>query len=182
MSFKDQFLKAGLISKKQVRKSNQKAKKDRKKSQGSREKLSVVRARDATTKAEALKKAKRERQEARQERARRREQEEAVRRVGQILSANRTRFRRGNQKFWHPSPCRRYLLRLELPESIAFDLHRGNLGIAYAGPRDVAEPDVVLVSRSVVERILKLDPSRILFHNVSRPKDIGDQLLPPESA
>ncbi|MDG1478363.1 MAG: DUF2058 family protein [Myxococcota bacterium] len=181
MSFKDQFLKAGLVNKKQVRKSNQKAKKDRKKDQGSREKLSVVHARDAKRKAEALKKAKRERHEIRKERERIREREEAVRRVGQILSANRTRFRGGNQKFWHPSPCRRYLLRLDLPESIAFDLHRGNLGIAYVGPKDVEEPDVVLVSRSVVERILKLDPSRILFHNASRPKDIGDQLLPPES-
>jgi uncharacterized protein len=181
MSFKDQFLKAGLINKKQVRKSNQKAKKDRKKSQGSREKLSVVLARDAKTKAEALKTAKRAQQEARQERARAREREEAVRRVGQILSANRTRFRRGNQKFWYPSPCRRYLFRLNLPESIAFDLHRGNLGIAFVGPGDTDEPDVVVVSRSVVERILKLDPSRVLFHNVSRPKDLEEQLYPAES-
>ena len=37
MSFKDQLLKAGLVNKKQLRKSNQKAKKERKKKQGSRE-------------------------------------------------------------------------------------------------------------------------------------------------
>ena len=44
MSFKDQLLKAGLVNKKQLRKSNQKAKKERKKKQGSREKQAVVQA------------------------------------------------------------------------------------------------------------------------------------------
>jgi uncharacterized protein YaiL (DUF2058 family) len=178
MSLKDQLLKAGLVNKKQVRKSNQNAKKERRQQQGSRERQAIVQAREQAEKQAVLEQTREERREARRQRERIREQEEAVRRVGQILAAHRLRFRTGNQKFWYPSPCRRYLFRFDLPESIAFDLHRGNLGIAYLGEADVPEPDVVLVSREIIERIEKLEPSRILFHNPSRPKEDDEQLYP----
>ena len=178
MSFKDQLLKAGLVNKKQLRKSNQKAKKERKKKQGSREKQAVVQARESAEKKAALKQAREEKLRARRERDRVREQQEAVRRVSQILAAHRVRFRRGNQKFWYPSPDRRYAFRLDLPESIAFDLHRGRLGIAYRGPADAFEPDVVIVPREIITRIEKLDPDRILFHNPRRPEDEAEMLSP----
>ena len=178
MSFKDQLLKAGLVNKKQLRKSNQKAKKERKKKQGSREKQAVVKARESEQKKAALKQAREEKLRVRRERERIREQEEAVRRVSQILAAHRIRFRRGNQKFWYPSPDRRYAFRLDLPESIAVDLHRGRLGIAYRGRADVFEPDVVIVPREIIDRVEKLDPDRILFHNPRRPEDEAEMLSP----
>ena len=178
MSFKNQLLKAGLINKKQLRKSNQKAKTERKKKQGSREKQAVVKARESAEKKAAQQKAREEKLHARRERERKREQQEAVRRISQILAAHRVSFRRGNQKFWYPSPDRRYAFRLDLPESIAFDLHRGRLGIAYRGPADAFEPDVVIVPREIITRIEKLDPKRILFHNPGRPEDEAEMLSP----
>lgn len=178
MSFKDQLLKAGLVNKKQLRKSNQKAKKERKKKQGSREKQAVVNARESAQKKLALKQAREEKLRARRERERLREREEVVRRVSQLLAAHRIRFRRGNQKFWYPSPDRRYAFRMDLPESIAFDLHRGRLGIAYRGRADVLEVDVVIVPREIIARIEGLDPERILFHNARRPEDESQMLSP----
>ena len=178
MSFKDQLLKAGLVSKKTIRKSNQKAKKERRQKQGGRERQKVVKARESAEKKAALKKARSEKIAAHRERERCRELEEAVRRVSQILAAHRIRFRGGNQKFWYPSPDRRYLFRFDIPESIAFDLHRGKLGIAYRGPADIFEPDVVIIPREIVGRIEKLDPSRILFHNPTRPDDAAEMLYP----
>ena len=180
MSFKDQLLKAGLVNKKQVRKANHTAKKDRRKKQGSREKDKVVRARESREKKEALRQEREAKLAARRERERQREQAEAKRRVSQILGAHRIRFRTGQQKFWYPAPDQRHLFRLDLPGSIAFDLHRGKLGIAYRGPADAFEPDVVIVPREIIERILKIEPGRVLFHNSEgKPKDPSEDLFMP---
>ena len=180
MSFKDQLLKAGLVNKKQLRKSNQKAKKERKKKQGSRERQHVVNAREGAKKKATQREARAEKLRARRERERIREQEEAVRRVSQLLAAHRIVYRNGNQKFWYPSPDRRYAFQLELPESIAVDLHRGRLGLAFRGRADAFEPDVVIVPREIIMRIEKLDPGRILFHNPSRPEDEAEMLFPTQ--
>lgn len=176
MSLKDQLLKAGLVSKKQARKSDQKKRKQRKKAQGSREARAVLDARKAKADKEQRAREKRERLEAKRARERAREQQEMVRRVDQILNAHRVSFQHGRQPFWYPSPDKRFLFRLNLPESVAYELHGGKLGIAYRKSATTDEPDVVLIPRETVERIQRLAPQRILFHNAERPKDPEDMM------
>jgi len=176
MGFKDQLLKAGLVSKKQVRKVNQKSRKDRKAKQSTREAKGVVEARTKAERRAERKRLQAEKLAARRERDRVREAAEAKRRVDQILQSHRVRFRGGQQRFWHHAPDGRHVGRLDLPASLAFDLHCGRLAIAYRGPADAFEPDVLLIPSEVADRVEKLDPSRVLFRNPSRPKEPEEAL------
>ncbi|MEL6349814.1 MAG: DUF2058 family protein [Myxococcota bacterium] len=174
---KDQLLKAGLVSKKQVRKHNQKARKARKKKQSQRESKAVIEAREKAQTRARREQQQQQRLEARRARERAKEQAEARRRVDQILNAHRVRFRSGTQPFWHPSPDRRFLFRLDLPERVAHDVHIGKLGVSWRGPADADDPDVVLIPREIVERIQRIDPDRILFHNDAKPSAPEDALF-----
>lgn len=177
MSFKDQLLKAGLVNKKQVRKANQKARKQRKKEQSTRDPKAVVEARERKQRAEEKAQQRAERIAERRARERAREAAEAIRRVDQILQSHRVHFRTGQQPFWHPSPDRTHAFRLDVPASIAFDLHCGKLAVAYRGPADDFEPDIVVVPQSAAERVQKIDPTRLLFFNAEgKPDDPAEAL------
>ena len=176
MSFKDQLLKAGLVNKKQVRKANQGERKARKKKQSSRERKAVAQERSRAERKAEQKRLQAERVAAKRARDRAKEAAEAKRRVDQILGAHRVRHRSGQQLFWLRSPDGRHALRLTLPDSVAFDLHVGKLAVAYRGPADAFEPDVLLIPREVAERVEKIDPSRVLFRNESRPTEPEEAL------
>lgn len=175
-SLKDQLLKAGLVSKKQARLADQQAREQRKQGQGSREAQALLAAREAEAQRAERDRLVAEKLAAREARERAREQEEIRHRIDQILQSHRAHYRHGKQPFWHPSPDRRFLARLDLPESLAHELHGGKLAVSWRGPADAFEPDIVLIPREVAERIQRLDPQRILFHNPERPTDPEDAL------
>jgi uncharacterized protein YaiL (DUF2058 family) len=179
MSLKDQLLKAGLVSKKQVRKVNQKERKQRKKHQSSREAKAIVQTREKTERKAKAAAEKAERIAVRRQLHRDREAVEAVRRVDQILGGNRVRYRGGQQPLWHLSPDRCFALRLDLPASVAFDIHCGKLAIGYRGAPDAFEPDIVVLPRDAAERVHRIDPSRILFMNDTRPEGADEALWSP---
>lgn len=179
MSMKDQLLKAGLVNKKQVRKANQKAKKSRRDRQGSRAAKKVVEAQQRDAKKAEQQQRRQQRIAERRQRDRIREAAESLRRVDQILGAHRVHCRGGQQRFWFVGPNRQHIGRLEVPESIAFDLHCGRLAIAYRGPADAFEPDIVLIPKETAQRVERIDPTRILFHNSTRPTEPEDALWRP---
>ena len=182
-SLKDQLLKAGLVNKKAARKADQQARQERKQDQGSREARAVVEAREAAARQAEREQALAEKLAARRAREQAREREESRRQVDQLLQAHRTYFRPGRQPFWHPSPDRRHLLRLDLPERVAYELHGGKLAVSWRGPADAFEPDIVLIPREVAERVARIDPSRVLFHNAARPDAPEDAMwsAPPRA-
>lgn len=176
MSFKDQLMKAGLVSKKQVRKANQGDRSARKKKQSSRESKAILKERSRAERKAKQKQLQAERLAAKRASDRAKEAAEAKRRVDQILGAHRVRFRSGQQPFWYRAPDGRHALKLSLPDSVAFDLHVGKLAVAYRGLADAFELDVILIPRDVADRVEKIDPSRVLFRNSARP-DGPDEAL-----
>ncbi len=170
MSLRDQLLKAGLVDKKKVREVERDLKKRRKKSQARRKKKKVreaeaAAAREAAAREAAARKAE-ERRRAEAERAER----ERRRLVRNLLVTWRVPMREGPVPFFHRSPDGRHALRLRLPESVAWDLRRGLLAVAWDGPSP-ERAEVLLVTRHAALRLREAAPDRVLFFNETPPPD-----------
>ena len=182
MSLRDQLLKAGVVDKKKVQEVNRDLKKERKETQAQREARAVVESREAAER-QAAAQAERERRQA--EKAAReaaREAAERQRSVGNLLRAYRLPDKAGPQPFYHWAADRTHIHRLSLPESWAWDLRRGRLAVAWSGegPED---PQYLVLPRETAERVLLMDPARILFVNPAPPDpdDPSLELCPPPS-
>ena len=169
MSFKDQLFKAGLITKKQLRKLNQDEKMDRKHKKGNKRKKLVEQA-------EARAKAKKEKAERlaiiRKDRAvREKATMEAlkIRQVQQLLNHHRERFRKGQQTFWHKTIAGTHVHKLNIPSRLAWDLRSGAMTIAAMG--NINDPEYVIVPREVARKIQAIEPQRIVFLNESPPDE-----------
>jgi uncharacterized protein YaiL (DUF2058 family) len=167
MSLRDQLLKAGVVDKKKVAEVNRSLKDQRKQEQGQREARSVVQAREEAQRQATAAAERAARQAEQQAREAAREEAERQRTVGNLLRSHRLPDKRGPQRFYHRAPDGRTLLRLDLPESIAWELRRGRLAIAWAG--DPARPDILLVPSPIARRVAELHPGRVLFHNAEPP-------------
>lgn len=174
MSLRDQFLKAGLVSKTQADSAQRELRKQEKIAQGQ----ALARREQERLDAEerALQVAAREAEHAARRRAAR-EREEAHMRVvrcQQILRAHALRFRPGTQRFHFRSPDGRHAWRLWLPERLATDLRVCRLALAWV---DDLRPEVVVIDPATADRIEALRPELVLFRN--RPPidlDVSQQL------
>ena len=172
-SFKDQLYQAGLISKKQLRKINQEQKIERKRQQGNKRKKLVEQA-------EARAKAKEEK-EARLVvlRAERAERELVMmqslekRKVQQLLSHHRQRFRIADHPFWHCTIDGKHVHKLWVPSRIAWELRSGAMAIAAIGDIKSSYFEYIVITREIAKRIQEIEPQRVVFLN-QQPPDKDD--------
>ncbi|MEC7986319.1 MAG: DUF2058 family protein [Myxococcota bacterium] len=169
MSFNDKLFQAGLINKKQLRKMNQKSKLERKAKQGNKKKKKVLEAeskaktrQEKQERLERLKKERHAREQVHMAAARKRQ-------VQQILNHHRLRFRKADFPFWHLTFDKKHAHKLWVPERTAWELRSGLYAIALMGDANAKEPAYVVIPRDIVERIVSLEPSRILFFNEKAP-------------
>ncbi len=163
MNLRDQFLKAGLVSKKDADAAARDARKQQNVQKGHQESKKVLEQRAAEER-------ERERLAREAERlARRKAAEETARRDTllwqgrQILRSHRLKFRAGPQRFWHRSPDGRELWKLWLPERVAEDLRRGRAAIAWIDGG--TEPEIVVVDAETADRVAAIRPELVLFRN-----------------
>ncbi len=170
MSFRDQFLKAGLIDKKSAAKIDRAAKEDRKAAQAAREtKTASERARQAADQAERERRvaqAAADRTRAEAERA----AHETVHRIKQVAMAHRMAGR-GPVPFYHRRLDGPALACLTLRESLARDLRNG--GAAIVGFRDLGGFVYVVVPRRTAERLVTFAPEAIV-HWSPTPDHLSD--------
>ncbi len=170
MSFRDQFLKAGLIDKKSAAKIDRAAKEDRKAAQAARApKTAAERAQQAAAQAER----DRRTAQAAADRARaeaERDAHETVHRIKQVAMAHRMAGR-GPVPFFHRRLDTTRLACLSLREALARDLRNG--GAAILGFRDLGGFAYVVVPRRTAERVATFAPEAIV-HWVQTADHLSD--------
>jgi uncharacterized protein len=164
----EEFLRAGLINKKQHRKANQEAKIERKQKQGRRKKNKVVNEERRQQRRES------KQQEKEQLRLERAEREQHViaqlkeQQVGQLLSYHQIRIRGGDIPFWHLTADGQHAHRIYLTAQLQRDLDLGRCGIAVQGDLSAEgsaeQLSYLLIPKDIVERIQGIDASRILLY------------------
>lgn len=179
MSLRDQLLKAGLASKKQVQVAERELKQERRQRQSQRLSRQEEEQQRQAEAAEARDTALEER---RRQRAERQEVEEAAARrlrANQIVQHHALRFTAGVQPFWHRTARGPALHRLDLPRKLAVELRAGRLAVVWAEVG--GEPEYQVVLRVVAERLRAVLPERVLFLNEKPPDpdDPAEQLLEP---
>ena len=169
MSLRDHLFSAGIINKKELRKSKNQAKQNRKHKQGQRRKKKVVEAEKQAQqqlsrkqKREALKNARLQRERAKIEAMKKRQ-------VSQLLNHHKLDFYRAEHPFWHPAADGKHVHKMWVPSRLALELRAGQLAIAVSGSIDAFNPQYVLIPRVVAKRVLGIEPSRILFFNEVPP-------------
>ncbi|MFH1467692.1 MAG: DUF2058 family protein [Pseudomonadota bacterium] len=179
MSLRDQLLKAGIASRKQVQAAERELKEARRKQQAqrlSRREEEERRQAEVVAEREALL------EERRRQRAERRDGEEAAARrsrANQIVHAHALRFARGVVPFWHRTPGGPLLHRLDLSRKLAVELRAGRLAVVWAEVSGETEYHVVM--RAVAERLRGVLAERVLFLNDEPPdqEDPAEQLHEP---
>jgi len=161
MSLRDQLLKAGLVSKKDVRRAGQEKRKERKKHQGERKKKSELRAEEAAQRRAEEKAALEERLQARQEREVVREEVERAQRIRQIVLGNRMGGR-GPVPFHHKGRDGRTLHRLEVTERLAWSLRCGKLAVA-ALPEPDGTASYHVVTTRAADKLAEFAPELVVF-------------------
>lgn len=162
MNLRDQFLKAGLVSKKQADAAERDVRKQQRIEEGNAERKGVIERREAARVAAEAEAAMAERVRRRRESETQARRDTVVLQARHILGAHRLRVRPGPQSFFHRSPDGREALRMRLPERIADDLRLGRLAIAYI---DAREPEIVVIDAATADRVEALRPELILFRN-----------------
>jgi len=170
MSLRDQLFSAGIINKKELRKSKQAAKKERKKKQGSRQKKSVVQAREKEQKAAEKQAHVAKKREERLVRDQAKAEVTRRKQVDQLLAHHQIRAYRGDSPFYHLSANRRFVHKLYVKGSVSVDLERGDAAICHLGGD---EPVYVIVPARVARKILEIAPDHVLLFNgiVASKKD-----------
>ncbi len=177
MSLRDSLLKAGVVSQKDVRRLNQTEAADRKKAKAERENREERERREAEQAKMAREEAAAQIIAARRAREREEELAAARRRVNHLIRDYQLRTRGGNQPFWHRTPDGRHVHKLMMNDRMAWELVAGRIAVSWTG--DPADPSYILLPRDAVDRILELEPSRILFFNAEAPSkdDPSERLL-----
>ena len=176
MSLRDQLMKAGLVDKKQVAKTNRQLKNKRRKDQASRERRAVIDERASEESTKRVQSRKEERRQRRKQADENREQANLTRLVGNLIRSYGRTIPDGRQLFFHRLPLGPRLGRLMVPLEVAMDLRSGRAAIAWSGSRE--DPQLLLLPRATAHRILIHEPERILFFNLEPPEasDSSEQL------
>jgi uncharacterized protein YaiL (DUF2058 family) len=176
MSLRDQLMKAGLVDKKQVAKTNRQLKKKRRREQASRERQTVIDVRASEESKKRIQSRKEERRQRRKQADENREQANLARLVGNLIRSYGRSIPEGRQLFFHRLPLGPRLGRLKIPLEVALDLRSGRTAIAWSGSED--DPQLLLIPRATAHRILGHEPGRVLFFNLEPPEasDPSEQL------
>ena len=171
MSLRDQLMKAGLVDKKQVAKTNRQLKKKRRREQATRERQAVLDVRASEESTKRVQSRKEERRQRRKQADENREQANLARLVGNLIRSYGRTIPDGRQLFFHRLPIGPRLGRLMVPLEVALDLRSGRSAIAWSGSKE--EPQLLLLPRATAHRILAHEAERILFFNLE-PPDAAD--------
>ncbi|MDP2317327.1 MAG: DUF2058 family protein [Pseudomonadota bacterium] len=163
MNLRDQFLKAGIVSKKDAEAAARDVRKGQKVQQGNQEAKRVLEQREAAARVAELAAKETERLARRKEAEERARRETVLWQGRQILRAHRVRYRAGPQRFYHRSPDGKEAWKLYLPERLAEDLRRGRGAVAWIDGG--TEPEIVLVDAESAARVAEIRPELILFWN-----------------
>jgi len=174
VSLRDQLLKAGLASKKDVRRVNQELKAERKQDQGHRDKKREVVAAEEAAKKAAEEQALREKVAARKAHEANQEAHDKVHRVRQIVLGNRLGAK-GGHPFFHKCLDGRRVNRFYVSDRTAFALRCGDLAIA-----GLVEPDGTetyhLLRRDAAHKLAAIAPEAVVFlvddtTGISKPEE-----------
>ncbi|MCB9685167.1 MAG: DUF2058 family protein [Alphaproteobacteria bacterium] len=161
MSLRDQLLAKGLVSKKDAQRAGRELKEERRHAQGSRKAKSELAREERQARAEEAVRTRAETVARRQEQEAKRIAAELPRRVRDLIRGNRVRPGKG-QPFFHKGPDGRHLLRTEVSSGTAYRLRCGELALTWL-ERGTDDGEVVPIPRAAAEKLLELDPSRVLF-------------------
>lgn len=173
MSLRDALLKSGAVSKKQVKGTERRLKRERKQKESSKEKARLVAKREA----EALAKAKAEAIQAKlEERIALAKIEAAAAqklRLVHLIQGGHLRLSGGPARFFFVGVDDKTVLRLWVPWTVARSLRSGALAIAILQQRHV-EDDYVVIERALAEQVMGLHPPSIRFFNATPPEDLPE--------
>ena len=174
MSLRDQLLKAGLASKKDVRRVNQELKAERKQEQGHRDKKRDVTAAEEAARREAEEQALRDKVAARKAHEAQQEAHDKVHRVRQIVERNRLGGK-GPLPFFVKGLDGRRLHRLNVSDRTAFGLRCGDLGVAGLSELDGSE-SYHIVRRDAAHKLAEIAPEALVFlvddtAGISKPEE-----------
>jgi uncharacterized protein YaiL (DUF2058 family) len=169
--FGDELFKAGLLSKKDLRKAKQQAKKQKKQNQGNRKKKKHIQTEQKAKHQHEKQTEYAEKVQERKSRENIQNRKEVQLQLQNLLRQNQIAINKDNLFFWHPSANRKFVHKLYVSERIAVDLRAGKLGIAVLGSLSADDPIYIVVSRNTVKKVLELEPDRIVFWNELPPED-----------
>lgn len=170
MSLRDALLKSGAVSKKQVKGTERRLKKERKQKQSSKEKARLVAQRKATAQAKAQAEAT---QAKLQERIALSKVEAAAAqklRLVHLIQGGHLRLSGGPARFFFVGLDDKTVQRLWVSWTVARGLRSGALAIAILERRHVQD-NYVVIDRALAEQVLDIQPRSIRFFNLTPPPD-----------
>lgn len=181
MSLREQLLKAGVVSKKDVKKAEQDLKTQRRVAQGHKRASSELRAEEEARRAEAVEAAHQRRIAERLEREAAKAERERLWQIRQIIDKNTVRSR-GKVRYHFRKPDGR-VGRVEVSDAVAWKLRCGEAAIALRSVvRDGEEEQIVLISAAAANRLGELAPE-VVLHRVLDTARLGakeDDFLSPD--
>lgn len=174
MSLRDQLLKKGLASKKDLRRVNQQSKKKRKKQQGAKRKNSVVEREEQAARQAREERERQERLEARQKAEAVRDRYERALQIRNVLLGNRVQGR-GDHPFFVKGPDGRKLQRLGVKRAVAEKLSSGALAVAALDLGNRHE--LVLIGAEAARKLTELGAGGLILHWARGEAEPGDGLL-----
>lgn len=175
MSLRDALLKSGAVSKKQVKGTERRLKRERKKQEASKEKAKLVARREAEARERAQAAATQAKLEERIALAKIERAAAQKLRLIHLLQGGHLRLSGGPARFFFVGRDQRTIERLWLPWSVARGLRAGALAIASLEQRHV-EASYVVIERPLAEQVQAIHPPSIRFFNVT-PADDADPAL-----
>lgn len=161
MSLRDQLVAKGLASKKDKRKANQDLRQRRKKKQGARRKQKAVRAEVEARKEQEQQEIMARRAAARRDQEHIRAHLERKQRVYSLIRDNEVRSR-GRIRFHFPDLERRYVKVVEVSQSVAISLRKGQAAIVAFDHGGRVEYRIVSAVAAV--KLQDIAPEVVLFH------------------
>lgn len=181
MSLREQLLKAGVVSKKDVKKAEHDLKTERRQAQGHKRANSELRAEEEARRAAAEEAVRQKKAAERAEREAAKAEHERLWQIRQIIDKNAIRSR-GKVRYHFRKPDGR-VGRVEVSDGVAWKLRCGEAAIALrAAVRDGEDERIVLISAAAARRLAEVSPGTVL-HLVTDTTKLGakeDEFLAPD--
>ena len=173
MSLRDALLKSGAVSKKQVKGTERRLKKERKQKEASKEKARLVAQREAQAQAKAKAEATQAKLEERIALAKIEAAAAKKLRLVHLIQGGHLRLSGGPARFFFVGRDDKTVGRLWVPWTVARGLRSGALAIAILQQRH-EDDDYVVIERALAEQVLGIHPPAIRFFNTTPPEDLPE--------
>ncbi len=181
MSLREQLLKAGVVSKKDVKKAEQDLKLERRNAQAHKRPASELRAEEQARREAAEEAVRQKKATERAAREAAKAEHERLWQIRQIIDKNAIRSR-GKVRYHFRKPDG-YVGRVEVSDGVAWKLRCGEAAVALrAAVRDGEEERIVLISAAAARRLAEVAPEAVM-HLVVDTSKLGakeDEFLAPD--